>query len=103
MEVRMQVILIRFGSKFAVVGFTESLRVELGVLNPNNKICVTVVCPFHVKTQLFHGVEFGKFKWLPLSLKPDEVGDAIVNGVLTNKKLVYIPTSVCHIYAGLKG
>lgn len=90
-------------SKFAVVGFTESLRVELKVMNPKNKIQVTLVCPFHVRTKLFDGVEFSKFKWIRLSFTPNEVAESIVNGVLTNKSMVFIPKMLCHVYLGLKG
>jgi len=50
-------------SKFACVGFTESLRLELKILNSNNKINVSLVCPFHVKTSLFNGFEMPKLKW----------------------------------------
>lgn len=90
-------------SKFAVVGFTESLRLELKVLNPKNEIQVTLVCPFHVRTKLFHGVEFSKFKWIRLSFTPEEVASSIVNGVLTNKNIVLIPKRLCHVYLALKG
>lgn len=89
-------------SKFAVVGFTESLRTELSVINPKNQIQVSLVCPFHVQTKLFDGVEFSKFKWLNLSMTPEVVADAIVNGVLTNKALIYIPRGICHLYMGLR-
>ena len=89
-------------SKFAVAGFTESLRVELGVLNPANRIGVTLVCPFHVQTKLFDGVEFSRMRWIRLSFTPDEVADAIVNGLLTNKSLVLIPRGLCYVYMAMK-
>lgn len=89
-------------SKFAVVGFTESLRVELNVVNPNNQIEVTLVCPFHVQTKLFDGIQFDKFRWIRLSFTSKEVSDAIVNGVLTNKKLVYIPSGLVHLFMAVK-
>ena len=50
-------------TKFAVNGFTEALRVELKTLNKNNKIEVSLVCPFHVKTKLFNEYELPYFKW----------------------------------------
>ena len=50
-------------TKFAVNGFTEALRVELKTLNPDNKIEVSLVCPFHVKTKLFNNYELPYFKW----------------------------------------
>ena len=89
-------------SKFAVVGFTESLRIELNVTNPNNQIEVSVVCPFHVQTKLFDGIVFNKFRWIRLSFTPKEVSDAIVNGVLTNKKLIYVPQGLVQIFLAVK-
>lgn len=50
-------------TKFAVIGFTEALRMELKTLNPNNQINVTLVCPFHVKTNLFNGFQLPRLKW----------------------------------------
>jgi all-trans-retinol dehydrogenase (NAD+) len=78
-------------SKFAAVGFTESLRLELANINPNNNIVVSLVCPFHVQTKLFDGVEFAHLKWLGLSMSAEEVASCIVNGVLANKECIYLP------------
>ena len=50
-------------TKFAVNGFTEALRVELKTLNSDNKIEVSLVTPFHVKTKLFNNYELPYFKW----------------------------------------
>ena len=50
-------------TKFACVGFTESLRLELKIHNPNSNIKVSLVCPFHVKTNLFNGFEMSRLKW----------------------------------------
>ena len=49
-------------TKFAVSGFTESLRLELKNSYFNN-IKVSLVCPFHVKTSLFNGFEMTRLKW----------------------------------------
>lgn len=78
-------------SKFAVNGFTESLRVELQTLNPNNKIKTSMVCPFHVQTKLFNGVQFKYLKWLGLSMTPEYVANYIIDGMLLNKDIIYIP------------
>ena len=50
-------------TKFAVAGFSEALRLELKVSNPDNKVKVSLVCPFHVKTSLFNGFEISRLKW----------------------------------------
>lgn len=89
-------------SKFAVVGFTESLRMELKVLNCENRIVITLICPFHVKTELFKGVEFSRLKWASLSLKPDYVANEIVNGILLNKELLLIPKISTSIFFAIK-
>lgn len=89
-------------SKFAVMGMTESLRIELKVLNPNNKIKVATVCPFHVKTKLFNGVEFSRLKWLSLSMEPEYVADQIVDGILKGKELIPIPNVTTHILWAIK-
>lgn len=89
-------------TKFAVNGFTESLRVELGVLNPKNQVKVSLVCPFHVKTALFQGCDINHFQWLNLSMEPDFVADEITNGVLLNKDMIFIPKVPNHIFAFIK-
>lgn len=78
-------------TKFAVNGFSESLRLELNTVNPANQIVVSVVCPFHIRTNLFHGVEFSKLKWLNLSMEPEFVAQNIVDGILANKDLIFVP------------
>ena len=89
-------------SKFAVVGFTESLRVELKCINPDNSIVVSTVCPFHVKTKLFNGIEFNHLKWLGLSMDPEYVAKKIVDGILANKKLILVPSFTTSIFLALR-
>lgn len=43
-------------SKFAAVGFDESLRNEFAALGKTG-IKTTVVCPYYIKTGMFDGVE----------------------------------------------
>ncbi|XP_065581921.1 epidermal retinol dehydrogenase 2-like isoform X2 [Artemia franciscana] len=83
-------------SKFAAVGFDESLRIELKVAGKNN-IKTTVVCPYYVKTPLFEGASS---KILPI-LEPEQVAAETINGILTNKEMVIIPGS-CAVLAALK-
>ena len=56
-------------SKFAAVGFDESLRVELGQIAPG--VVTTVICPFFITTGMFDGVRT-RVPWLLPIL--DEVG-----------------------------
>ena len=89
-------------SKFAVMGFTESLRVELKVSNPRNKIVVTAVCPFHVKTKMFEGADVMHLKWSNLSMEPEYAANAIVEGVLENRELIFIPRGFVYVFANIK-
>lgn len=73
-------------SKYAVVGFEESLRIEL-LTDGYDGINSTIVCPFYVNTGMFAGVESGK---IPM-LKPDYVVDEIVAAILTNEEVLIIP------------
>lgn len=77
-------------SKFAVVGFTEALRMELRKMNLK-EIRTTTICPSFVKTGMFEGVKGPMFT--PL-LAPQEMADKIYNGILQNKVLVFAPLMV---------
>ena len=43
-------------SKFAAVGFNESLQMELSLLKKTGVI-TTVVCPYLINTGMFHGAK----------------------------------------------
>jgi len=74
-------------SKFAAVGFDESLRLELEILGCNN-VHTTVICPYFIQsTGMFDDVHS---RWIP-TLNSNTVADAIVKGVRRNQKYVIIP------------
>jgi short-subunit dehydrogenase len=85
-------------TKFAVVGLTESIRSELKATNSWNRIQTTLVCPFHVKTKLFSGVEFERLSWAGLSMDQDYVAQEIVEGILLNKDLVLLPKAQTSLF-----
>src|SRR5690606_1468210 len=58
-------------SKFAVIGFVESLRSELRQCGATS-VRTTTVCPYFVRTSMFKGVR-GRFQWLLPMLQPDYV------------------------------
>lgn len=89
-------------TKFAVNGFTESIRNELKCSKNDNKIKVTLVCPFHVRTKMFNGIEFFRFKWAGLSMTAEYATNKIVNGILYDKELILIPSFYGSIFFGLK-
>ncbi|ALC40340.1 CG9265 [Drosophila busckii] len=74
-------------SKFAAVGFDESLRLELEVLGHTN-IKTTCICPFFIQaTGMFDDVNA---RWVP-TLNADEVADRIIIAIKKNEKLAVIP------------
>lgn len=77
-------------SKFAEVGFTESLRMELKKFG-HRGIKTTLVCPYVIDTGMFDG-----FKPLLLNpiLKPEYVVKRIVKAVKKNKPILKIPFTV---------
>jgi len=90
-------------TKFAVCGFTEALRVELNTLSRINKIKVSVVCPFHIKTNLFREAKFKYLNWTGLSMDPDYVANEIIHGMRLNKDTIYVPRLIPMIMSILKG
>ncbi len=75
-------------SKFAAVGFSESIRMEYGTRKSG--ISTTTVCPFFIDTGMFSGVKT-RFPLLLPILKPEYVADTIVRSVNRRKKLVILP------------
>lgn len=77
-------------SKWAALGFSEGLRLELAELG-HGHVTVTAVCPSYVKTGLFDGVK------LPTStdwLTPERLAALVVRGIERNKALVLAPAIV---------
>ena len=85
-------------SKWAVIGFTESLDLELDMLG-HRHVHVTMVCPSYVSTGLFDGV---KPPLLTSMLTPDKLANMVARAVLSNKKKVLAPWLV-KITPPLKG
>lgn len=85
-------------SKFAAVGFDDSLRVELKRLGYNG-IRTTVVCPFYINTGMFKGVKT-RFPWLLPILEPDDAARKIVNAIEKNKQRLIMPPFALVTYPG---
>lgn len=79
-------------SKFGVVGLTEVLNYEL-VFSGNDGVHTTLVCPSYVETGMFHGCKM-RFPWILPPLKVKATVDTIVNAILTNQQMVYIPRCI---------
>jgi all-trans-retinol dehydrogenase (NAD+) len=78
-------------SKWAAVGFDESLRMELRKAAPGVK--TTLVCTHYVNTGMFRGVR-SRFPWLLPILKEASVAERIVQGIRRNRPRVWMPPLV---------
>jgi short-subunit dehydrogenase len=76
-------------TKFALMGLNEALRLELG--NHKSKVKTTVVCPYLINTGMFEGMKTPLF--FP-PLKPEAMADAVVKGILNDRKLIGKPFTV---------
>jgi short-subunit dehydrogenase len=74
-------------SKWAVLGFSESLALELE-LQGHGHVHVTAVCPSYVSTGLFDGVQVPRFTRL---LTAERVADLTVRAVLRNRPTMRTP------------
>ncbi|XP_056148843.1 epidermal retinol dehydrogenase 2-like [Lampris incognitus] len=86
-------------SKFAAVGFAESVSLEL-LATGKNGIKTTIVCPYFINTGMFDGCQT---KWphvLPI-LDPHYVAKKIIQAVLTDQVYLLMPRSM-YLIAGLK-
>ncbi|XP_013380984.1 epidermal retinol dehydrogenase 2 isoform X1 [Lingula anatina] len=87
-------------SKFAAVGFDESLKYELNAMGKDG-VHTTVVCPYYINTGMFEGVKTRFPKVLPI-VNQDYAASRIVDAVLINQEIVYIPR-VLYFFLALKG
>ena len=68
-------------SKWAVIGWSDSLRVELQESKSN--VHVTTIAPYYISTGMFDGV---RSRIIPI-LKPDWVAKKILNAIEKNRKI----------------
>lgn len=83
-------------SKHAVVGWSESLRLELEAISKN--LHVTTVTPSYISTGMFEGV---RSPLVPL-VKPGTAARKIIHGVKRNKLFVRMP-GIVYIVPFIKG
>lgn len=75
-------------SKFAAVGFTESLRAELR--SAHSTVNTLTVCPFYIDTGMFEGVQT-RFPLLLPILKQEVVAAKILRGIQRGKAQLVLP------------
>ena len=74
-------------SKWAVIGFSESIALELKMLG-HEHVHVTTVCPSYVSTGLFDGA---KPPLMTRMLTPERLADQVARAVLGNRSYVLAP------------
>lgn len=74
-------------SKWAVIGFSESIRAELELVG-NGHVHVTTVCPSYIGTGMFEGVRTPTATHV---LSPEFVASKVVEAVLNEKAYVLEP------------
>jgi short-subunit dehydrogenase len=77
-------------SKWAVIGWSDSVRLELKQAGFDH-VKVTTVCPYYVRTGLFEGARSAPL--LPI-LDPAEVVDEAWSGMLAGRSFVVLPKTV---------
>jgi short-subunit dehydrogenase len=77
-------------SKWSVIGFSESVRLELAVLG-HNHVKVTIVCPSYINTGMFDGI---KAPLLTSMLEPHEIVKKIIEAVKRDRVMLLSPFMV---------
>ncbi|NWI83299.1 RDHE2 dehydrogenase, partial [Dryoscopus gambensis] len=83
-------------SKFAAVGFAESVDIEMRILRKTG-VKTTIVCPYVINTGMFDGI---KSKWprvLPI-LDPEYVAERIITAIRRNQEILFIPRIIYILY-----
>ncbi|KAL2085298.1 hypothetical protein ACEWY4_018618 [Coilia grayii] len=79
-------------SKFAAVGFAESMALELLATGADG-VKTTIVCPFFINTGMFDGASTKWPRLMPI-LEQDYACGKIVDAVLRDQVYLYMPRSV---------
>lgn len=78
-------------SKWAAIGFTESLRAELRALG--SKVRTLVVAPYYVSTGMFEGVNT-RFPLLLPILQPQKVATKVLNAIESGRQQLMLPPMI---------
>ena len=78
------------GSKWAMVGWSDSVRLELEQAG-HDHVKITTVCPYYVKTGMFDGARSAPL--LPL-LEPDDVVEQTWSAMLRGQAMLVMPKTV---------
>ena len=86
-------------SKWAVLGFSDSLREELRVQG-HRHMRVTTVCPSYIATGLFEGAKPARLTWL---LQPEAVAAVVVRAVERDRNTVILPRTAQLLHSAFRG
>lgn len=87
-------------SKFAALGFAESLRLEIAKQKKTG-VQTTIVCPGFINTGMFEGFKY-RFPLLIPVLEPTYVADKIIDAVITDQTVLCLPR-IMYLMVTLKG
>ncbi|XP_004629318.1 estradiol 17-beta-dehydrogenase 11 [Octodon degus] len=76
-------------SKFAAVGFHRALTEELAALERTG-VKTTCLCPNFINTGFIKNPSTN----LGPTLEPEEVVDKLMNGILTDQKMIFVPSTI---------
>ena len=81
-------------TKWAVLGFSESLREELRELG-HSHVAVSAICPSYIATGLFDGARPPRFtRWLT----PERVAEEVLKAVEKRREFVMLPWTARWMY-----
>ncbi|XP_068044680.1 epidermal retinol dehydrogenase 2-like [Anomalospiza imberbis] len=83
-------------SKFAAVGFAESIDMEVRALRKTG-VKTTIVCPYLINTGMFDGVISKRPYILPI-LDPEYVAERIITAIRQNQEMLFIPRIMYVLY-----
>jgi uncharacterized protein len=76
------------GSKFAMLGFSESLRRELR----KTGVKISVISPIGVKTNFFNNEYFNNKTPMKYMLNPEKVSKAVLNSLTSDSFQIFVPS-----------
>ena len=82
------------GSKFAMLGFSESLRRELR----KTSVKISVISPIGVKTNFFNNEYFNNKTPMKYMLNPETVSKAVLNSITSIFFKFLYPHSLDYLY-----
>jgi len=80
-------------SKFACIGFHESIQAEIYSLGLKEKVKTSLINPFYINTGMFNGIRTKNTYLLPI-LDAEFVTNKIVEAILYNREIVNIPSII---------